>query len=181
MAYNISRKGCFKCGNRASTLLHSLTPPLLTFTLHFSSHHFFFSAWIIPYTVSNGRDTDVLNQQSATSPRIVRLRSGSATTAANQATSHRLARSLAPPRPNNATRAEALATSRQSAQRCACKAQTKNATYVLDRYPSSPRDDLDVILFRIVATLGTSRGCVLMMPWNMAAVSRRARPRRVAD
>jgi hypothetical protein len=22
MAYNISRKGCFKCGNRASTLLH---------------------------------------------------------------------------------------------------------------------------------------------------------------
>ena len=100
--------------------------------------HFFFSAWITPYTVPNGRGTDVLKRQSATSPRIVRLRNGSATTAANQATSHRRARSLAPLPPNNATRAEASATSRQSAQPCACKARTKNATYVLDHYPSSP-------------------------------------------
>ncbi len=45
--------------------------------------------------------------QSATSLRIVRHRSGSATTAANQGTSHRHAPSLAASQPNNVTRAVA--------------------------------------------------------------------------
>jgi hypothetical protein len=111
---------------RFSTDLPHSHPPL-----HLRPHHFPFSTCITPYTIiPNGRETDVLKRQSATSLRIVRPRSGSATTAANQATSRRPARSLAASPPNNATRAEASATSRQSAQRCVCKARTKNVTYV---------------------------------------------------
>jgi hypothetical protein len=141
----------------------------------------------------------ILNtRQSATSPRSVRLRSGSATTVANQATSRRRAPSRAPSPPNSATRAEASATSKPSVRPCASKARTKNATYVFTFFlslscflsfflvrtctahgmPPPAKKMLGGMMTgcsflfffycRIVATLGISRGCVPMMRRNTA-------------
>ncbi|KAI0252013.1 hypothetical protein BJV78DRAFT_385415 [Lactifluus subvellereus] len=123
MAFNISRKGCFKCGNRAFLLLPpcNLPSPLPCPFLPF-----------IPF----GRflccvDTDVLWRQSAILLRTVRRKSGYATTAANQGTNRQRAPSRAASQPSSATRAAASGTSRRNARPSACKARTKNATYAV--------------------------------------------------
>ena len=102
MAYNVSRKGCFKCGNRASLFL------------------LYFPFSPLPLT----------HEKSDTSPRTVRHKSDYATTAANQATNPQPVLNHAASPPSNVTPAAASATSKPNAQPYAYKAPIKNATCV---------------------------------------------------
>jgi hypothetical protein len=102
MAYNVSRKGCFKCGNRASLPLSLSLLPL----------------------------THPPTRQSATLPRHVRHKNGYVTTAANQATNPQPVPNRGASPPSNATPAAASDTSKPNAQPYAYKAPIRNATCV---------------------------------------------------
>jgi hypothetical protein len=128
-----------------------------------------------------GYHTDVFERQSATLPRTVHPRSGYATIAVNRDTNRHRAPSRGASLPSSATRAAASVTSRQNAQRSACKARTKNAMYAVQQsllISLRMGGNQTHGFVRIAATLGILRAHAPMR--RLTVVLRRVRPRLVA-